>query len=124
MKERRPSTLLALMTYFGSASLAAAVLGLGAWPLGIFAAYVVRGAIDMPLFRDEGYITKFDEPIEDRIKRRLQLPLIRVGRRFGSGTGQLLGTLFFLALIVAVVAQLPGACSGRTPDHEVEYRAP
>ena len=125
MTEREPSLLLALATYIGAAWLTSKIAGLGAWPLGLLAAFLARGASRMPLYRDqETDIDPIDDSVEARINRRIDTPLYSFLRKIGGGIGEGLGALFILLLVIGVLAQLPGACSGRAPDGQVEYRAP
>ena len=123
MTDRKPSVLLALATYVGAAWLTSEIVGLGAWPLVLLAAFLARGASRMPLYRDEqSHIDPSDDSPEARIDRRLDTPLYSFLRKIGGGIGQGTGTLFVLLLVIGMLAQLPGACSGRAPDQQVEYR--
>ncbi|HUE78703.1 MAG TPA: hypothetical protein VMN38_03640 [Sphingomicrobium sp.] len=124
MTERNPSLLLAFATYIGAAWLTSKIAGLGAWPLGLLAAFLARGASMMPLYRDQDSpIHPIDDSVEARIKRRTEAPLYSFLRKIGGGIGQGLGTLFVLLLVIGILAQLPGACSRGNAGYEQDYRA-
>lgn len=124
MKQLEPSFLWAIATYAGAAWLATKIAGLGAWPLGLIAAYLARGATRMPLYRDgENDVHATDDSVEAHINRRIDTPFNTLLRKIGGGIGQGLGTLFVLLMAIGVIAQLPGACSGPGPSYEPEYRA-
>lgn len=125
MERGAPSVIVALVTYGGAAWLASALLGPGAWPFGLVAAFFVRGASDIPLFRDGTFRPSLPIPENPnhRIKDRLNSAPYQQIRSVGSLVGQGVGLVLVIALGIGILLQLPQACSGPGPDYNPEYRA-
>lgn len=76
----------------------------------------------MPLFRDDWYHVTGHETREERMNNRLESTPYYLMRGLGSGLGQVAGLLLLGAVVLGIVAQLPGACSPFERD-PAEYRA-
>ena len=119
MTGRKPSLVWFLLIYIGSAWAFAKLLDLGAWPLGLAVAFLIRGASSIPLFRERdetGLVST------ETIEQRTGSGYPKMIRSLGRESNQLLGYVVVAAFVVAIISQLPGACSGPS-GVETEYRA-
>ena len=92
------------------------------WILGLLVAYLIRGALALPLFRDgDAPVDAVDDSVEARIRRRLLSSDSKVVRGAGKLGVELVGFALIAAAAFAILDAFPGSCF---PDFEApEYRA-
>jgi hypothetical protein len=124
MDKHKPSLTLAIIMYGGSVWLSSHFWGEAGWFWGGLGAFVLRGTLNEPIFRD-GTPTGITDTAEKRVEARISSGLEKLLRNLLGGASQIVGTAFVAAIVISVVLQLPTACAPSNDDgsFESEFRS-